>query len=310
MTIQKKQPTSRGGDVPIETLWDMAGRTRKRKMKRGRQVKLLLEPLSSSKTNRKSRNYKQSKPSIAPQEIKSVEILSSNTPIMANITLVNGTNLLLDPRSFHQRDDQSLWLAVRSALDVTASEFSALLNNSFFSSRDKVLGIKCGTIKPFSGNSPACKWGLKMEPHAFRQYQQVTGNIVNETGLHVFYDSDSARTYGASPDGLVIDASNEESEGLLEIKCLWGRRNQKELNQFDHCPNRFYDQIQGQMAICDREWCDLMVYIPPTGRFKNYCILRIERDREYWSNNILPNLTSFCNDVDQMRQELESSPKE
>lgn len=315
MTVQKPMPAggatdvkSSSDEVSIETLYNMAGRTRQNKRNRGRQAKVLLEPLPKSMRRQNSgRHSKNRKPSILPKDIESVSILSSSgsiTPsIMANITLVNGTELIVDPRQFHQRDDQSLWLAVRAALDVTASEFSAILNNSFFSSRDKLLGIKCGTVKKFSGNSAACKWGLKMEPHAFLQYEKVTGNIVNETGLHIMQDAERSRFYGASPDGLVIDA-NDQSEGLLEIKCLWGRRNQKELAQFDYCPNRFYDQIQGQLAICDREWCDLMVYIPPTGRFKNYCILRVERDREYWSNVIHPNLTNFCDDVHQMRQDL------
>lgn len=289
-------------DVSIEVMYDMAGRSRQRKKKRGRQSRVLLEPSIGIKGRKTGRHSKAGrKPSILPQEIASV-VISPNTDdiITAKIALVNGTEMTVDPRSFHQREDEALWLAVRSSLDVTASEFSGILNNSFFTSREKVLGIKCGTVKPFSGNSAACKWGLKMEPYALHQYAQVTGNIVNETGLHIWRDSKTSRNYGASPDGLVLDAT-DQSEGLLEIKCLWGRRNQKELAPFEHCPNRFYDQIQGQLAICDREWCDLMIYIPPTGKFKNYCILRISRDREYWSSTIRPALTAFCDDVDKAK---------
>jgi putative phage-type endonuclease len=304
LTVQNKNvaKSSKSEDLSVEAMYDMAGRTRQRKRNRGRQARVpLLEP-SIARGRKNGKNSKAgAQPSILPQEIASVSISPRTEDIItANITLVNGTQIIVDPRNFHQREDQSLWLAVRSSLDITASEFSGILNNSFFTSREKLLGIKCGTIKRFSGNSPACKWGLKMEPYAFNQYAQVTGNIVNETGLHIWEDSETSRNYGASPDGLVIDVK-DQSEGLLEIKCLWGRRTQKEIGQFDHCPNRFYDQIQGQLAICDREWCDLMIYIPPTGRFKNYCILRIPRDREYWSNTILPALTDFCDDVDKLR---------
>jgi len=58
---------------------------------------------------------------------------------------------------------------------------------------------------------------------------------------------------------------NSSTTGLLEIKSLWGRRNSGSLTRFEHCPNRFYDQIQTQLAVCDLEWCDLMCYIPPNG---------------------------------------------
>ncbi|CAJ1949602.1 unnamed protein product [Cylindrotheca closterium] len=280
----------------------MAGRSSQRKKKRGRKSPALSQPVAKSGWKPAKGRHRSIKESVAANEIESVSILppaSEGAPTMANVTLINGTQLILDPREFHQRTDQSMWLAMRKTLDVTASEFSPVLNNSFFTSREKLLDIKQGNVKPFSGNSAACKWGLKMEPLAFQQYVRVTGNTVNETGLHIMQEPESSRFFGASPDGLVVDA-NDQSEGLLEIKCLWGRRNQKELSIFEHCPNRFFDQIQGQLAICDREWCDLMIYIPPKGKSRNHCILRIPRDREYWSETMLPALKEFCDDVEKM----------
>jgi hypothetical protein len=177
-------------------------------------------------------------------------------------------------------------------------------------------------------NRQACEWGLKMEPKALKQYCEVTGNQVQETGLHIRQfspglvenasasasrsaaDADATTTppilVGASPDGLVVDAK-DQSRGVLEIKSLWGRRNKKELPQFKHCPQRFYDQIQGQLAVCDLEWCDLIMYIPPNsprqhkGPTKNYCILRIQRDRTYWNETLLPSIQSFCREVEELR---------
>ncbi|KAL3941079.1 MAG: hypothetical protein SGBAC_004511 [Bacillariaceae sp.] len=290
-------------EASIELLYDMAGRSSQRRKKRTEnKSQEVFQPVAKSGVKHKKSKHTAIKESVAANEIESVSVLppaSQAVPVMANITLVNGTQLILDPRNFHQRTDQSMWLSVRASLDVTASEFSALLNNSFFTSREKLLDIKQGTKKPFSGNSAACKWGLKMEPHAFAQYVRVTGNTVDETGLHIMQEPESSRFFGASPDGLVVDA-NDQSEGLLEIKCLWGRRNQKELSIFEHCPNRFFDQIQGQLAICDREWCDLMIFIPPKGKKRNHCILRIPRDRDYWTNTLLPALKEFCDDVEKI----------
>jgi len=146
--------------------------------------------------------------------------------------------------------------------------------------------------------------------------------------------------FGASPDGLVTeyDNNNERSIGVLEIKSLWGRRNKSTLPTFDQCPNRFYDQIQGQLAVCDKEWCDLMLFIPPSGsggttsttvqrsnkrkgkskkkrkkqqlakdanaakvrksKGNNYAIVRVKRNRIYWNETLLPALIKFCNEVE------------
>jgi putative phage-type endonuclease len=291
----------------LEVLWNMAGKTSQRKRQRGRapifrEDTACIDPTTSTIPGILHKKKVQ-EPTIAKDEIESVVVIPVEQTIMADVRLVNGTQLLVDPSTLHQRHDEHVWLAVRSAMDVTASEFSSVVNNSIFSTREKLMSVKCGYTPAFTGNTKACQWGLKMEPRALRQYCQVTGHNVTETGLHILNPSSSSspssKLFGASPDGLVVDR-NDGSLGLLEIKSLWGRRNKKELPQFDHCPNRFYDQIQGQLAVCDRDWCDLMVYIPPSGKSrKNYCILRIERNKEYWTNTLLPALETFCEELDE-----------
>lgn len=218
-------------------------------------------------------------------------------------------------------------------------------------------------------NSKACAWGIKMEPVAFNQYSDVvTGrndkdddgetedddddegntNRVEETGMWLLRHTDpvSKKTYtfGASPDGMVTEhhhvaetSTTKTSVGLLEIKSLWGRRHKNTLPKFDHCPSRFYDQIQGQMAICNMEWCDLMLFIPAGGKpsggsgsnsgrnkrkgksakkrkkqaaaaalrnkprkttGRNYSIVRVKRNEKYWNETVLPALIEFCDEVE------------
>lgn len=210
-------------------------------------------------------------------------------------------------------------------------------------------------------NSKACAWGIKMEPLAFAQYSHVVEatntsdeegaprNRVEETGMHLLkhVDSNTKKTYvfGASPDGIVtehrpmadVESNNsssvalEPSVGLLEIKSLWGRRHKKSLPVFHNCPSRFYDQIQGQLAICDKEWCDLMLFIPPVdgngsggraskkrkgksakkrkkqaaaaknvrkAKGRNYAIVRVKRNETYWTETVLPALIEFCDEVE------------
>jgi hypothetical protein len=225
-------------------------------------------------------------------------------------------------------------------------------------------------------NSKACAWGIKMEPLAFAQYSEVMTkasiidsddetvnahqNLVVETGMHLLRHTDpvTKKTYifGASPDGMVTEhrpvidpatnrtTSIETSVGLLEIKSLWGRRNKGSLPEFNNCPSRFYDQIQGQMAICDKDWCDLMLFIPPSNgsgggntrknkrkgtsakkrkkqaavaaatnqrksKGKNYCIVRVKRNEGYWEDTVLPALVQFCNEVERGTTTTASSPE-
>ena len=50
----------------------------------------------------------------------------------------------------------------------------------------------------------------------------------------------------------------------------------------------YYSQIQGQLAITDRKWCDLVVYTK-----KGIFIERIENDTDFWENELLSKLTAF-----------------
>mmetsp|Transcript_26674 Transcript_26674/g.37592 ORF Transcript_26674/g.37592 Transcript_26674/m.37592 type:complete len:330 (-) Transcript_26674:40-1029(-) len=221
-------------------------------------------------------------------DIRSVSIIS---PENAAVELTNGTTINVNPQTLHQRDHQDIWLAVRSALVVTASEFSAVLGTSFFTTRDELVEIKLGKRSGFNGNA-ACTWGLRVEPTAFKQYVEATKHNVQETGLHVHPNG----LYGASPDGLVIDRK-DGSEGLLEIKCMFGKRTKKKMKQYEYCPRRYYDQIQGQMAICNKPWCDLMIWIPKNSKAKNYSILRVHRNETYWNERLSPELEEFCKEV-------------
>jgi putative phage-type endonuclease len=329
---QQEEDDEEKQEAARERLWGMAGQTSRRKRRRGR---LSTRELRDDDDDPVAVPYYYSDPSttpkvrveapdpstlVQPKDIESVQVIlptitddsTTSTPILADVTFINGTTIRVNPQELHQRQDNAVWMALRKqAANVTASELSAIAGNSVFTTREKLALVKAGLLETtFTGNLKACAWGLKMEPKALRQYCQVTKNAVQETGLHIrsllLEETAAPLLVGASPDGLVVDAK-DGSSGLLEIKCLWGRRHKKELPKFDHCPQRFFDQIQGQLAVCDLEWCDLMMYIPPqntktrrVGAQKNYCILRVQRDRAYWSGTLLPAVQSFCVEVEQL----------
>ena len=106
--------------------------------------------------------------------------------------------------------------------------------------------------------------GTEREPEAREDYKFDTGFGVEQVG---FVELDEFT--GVSPDGLV----NEK--GLLEIKCpklttlVSQHISGKE-------PKKYYWQIQMQMWVCEREWCDYYVYHPEFKAFKK----RIERNED------------------------------
>ena len=50
----------------------------------------------------------------------------------------------------------------------------------------------------------------------------------------------------------------------------------------------YFCQVQGQMAITERNWCDFIVYTP-----KGISIEHIPYDPDFWTNELLPKLTMF-----------------
>ena len=130
------------------------------------------------------------------------------------------------------------WLAVRAALEITASEFAAARDAWKHATREQLLRRKMGEGALFRGNA-ATAFGLEMEPRAIALYERLTDSTVTPTGLHMHPNL----RWGASPDGLVRTASGEQ--GLLEVKCFFRCRGTGVVPQPSECPDSFYDQIQG-----------------------------------------------------------------
>ena len=109
---------------------------------------------------------------------------------------------------------------------------------------------------------------------------------------------------GATPNGGVYDPTNlEHPFGLLEVKCPYSH---KEHTPVEACSNSkfccelndgtirlknnhsYFCQIQGQMAICKRQWCDFVIYTT-----KGIAINRVHFNEEFWTSQLLPCLIEF-----------------
>ena len=111
------------------------------------------------------------------------------------------------------------------------------------------------------------EWGSEHEPNAKHAYTLQTGRKITDVG---FVLPDGTDAYGCSPDGLVGD------DGLFEAKCT----KPETLISYHAAgvlPVQYKPQIQGQLFITGREWCDFFVFHPELTPF----LLRIEPDVKY-----------------------------
>jgi putative phage-type endonuclease len=130
----------------------------------------------------------------------------------------------------------------------------------------------------------AMQWG-DHEPEARTAYERITGRIVEETGF-VAHDTLMA---GCSPDGLV------DWDGLIEIKCPYSSANHIE-TLLNGMPAEHIPQVQGQMWITGREWCDFVSYDPRMPEALQLHVQRIQRDEAFIAD-LERRVTSFLAEV-------------
>lgn len=169
------------------------------------------------------------------------------------------------------------WAAEREKL-LTASDFGAALNLNPYCSRQKLWRIKLGL--EIVNENHHMQRGNALEAAALHAYQVETGVLVDEAGL-VLHPAHG--WLGCSPDATVGD------DGLVEAKCPANVRAEP--------PAYHLAQVQGQLEITDREWCDYIQYVEGEPLHTT----RVIRDREWWAW-ALPRLAEFWGYVQRLEQ--------
>jgi len=133
------------------------------------------------------------------------------------------------------------------------------------------------------------------EPVLRRAYESLYKVKVKEVGLAI---SKLDSGLGASPDGLVGE------DGLVEFKysrCISdGLRQEALMRNFDsnylppaggkHIYPEYYSQMQMQMFIFGRKWCDFVVYGYEAGELYTE---RVYFDPTFWNQVLYPGLCRF-----------------
>lgn len=128
--------------------------------------------------------------------------------------------------------------------------------------------------------------GIDYEDFAARQYEKLTGSIVEECGC--WYND----YFVASPDRVVLvkkrDAPEQlpdrletlpmyEEDGLLEIKIVKDNTFTEVLTS--GVPDKHMKQIQGQLFASGYAWCD---YVCLNFNTKKFVVIRVEPDKEFF----------------------------
>jgi putative phage-type endonuclease len=133
--------------------------------------------------------------------------------------------------------------------------------------------------------------GIDREFYAREKYVQQFGEV-EEVGFiqHPTLEA------GASPDGLV------GTDGIIEIKCPMGSTHTETLMTQD-IPSKYVPQVQFQLLVTGRKWCDFVSYNPMFPEHLQVFVKRIEADPVY-QKELESEVRKFLEEVDDVINKL------
>lgn len=172
------------------------------------------------------------------------------------------------------------WLDARSIV-VTSSMFGTVMAKGRGAApsvtrtkymRNLANSIVTGNPAPEGFTNAAMQEGNKREPESRDYYGMISRNQVDEVGLIYL---DETKRIGASVDGLI------NADGNLELK---NPNLETHLGYLldGGLPTAYIKQVQGQLWVTGREYCDFVSYHPDA--FKMMHRFRVERDESMIRN--------------------------
>lgn len=138
------------------------------------------------------------------------------------------------------------------------------------------------------------EYGTETESVAATMYQLITGNVAKECGMYAIDGTNVV----ASPDRLVGD------DGLVEIKCR-ELGNHVESIATGNVPDEYYKQIQFQLWVTHRHWCDYVSYGDEMPDNAQVFVKRVERDEEV-INEIIERVDQIEEDIAKVTDVIKS----
>lgn len=181
------------------------------------------------------------------------------------------------------------WFSARAGIP-TSSRFSDVMAKGAGKVRRKYMLTLIGeriTGEPHVGYfNAAMQRGHEMEAEARAMYELQTDNEVEQVG---FIRNGAV---GCSPDGLVGDSGMVEiktKEPHLQLECLLAGK----------VPPEHMAQLQGQLWVAERQWCDFVSFWPGLPLF----VKRVELDEEY-TKNLRAEVFRFRQEMDELERKV------
>jgi putative phage-type endonuclease len=182
---------------------------------------------------------------------------------------------------------------------VSASSISAVMAKGAGKTRqsylEKIVAERLTEEIGEGFSNASMEWGTQTEPQARMAYEVSCETFVTKTGFH---KHPTIEWVGVSPDGL-LDAEN----ALVEIKCPNTTTHLSYMKE-GKCPAEYYKQIQCQLWVTGRAYCDFISYDP---RLKNQnlrlFVIKVKRDEELIAE-MESEVIKFLADVEKYIKEL------
>ena len=143
-----------------------------------------------------------------------------------------------------------------------------------------------------SFTNAAMEWGTATEPMARIAYEIEKEVLVEQVG---FIEHPTIAMFGCSPDGLVHD-------GMIEIKCPNSATHIEYLTD-NKAPAKYINQMQCQMAVTGKKWCDFVSFDPRLPEDLQLFVVRVERDQKY-IDSMEVEVVEFLTEVEGMVNQL------
>lgn len=181
---------------------------------------------------------------------------------------------------------------------VSASSISAVMAKGAGKTRqsylEKIVAERLTQEIGEGYSNASMEWGTQTEPQARMAYEVSRGTFVTKTGFH---KHPTIEWLGVSPDGLVGD------DGLVEIKCPNSTTHLSYIRE-NKCPSEYYKQIQCQLWVTGRQWCDFVSFDPRIKKESlQLFVIRNVRDEEL-IKEMQSEVIKFLDDVETYIKEL------
>lgn len=178
---------------------------------------------------------------------------------------------------------------------VTASKFSAVMAGG--KGKTRLAYMRQLAAEKLTGESQVTfsnqnmENGSILESEAREYYESVFNVKVKQVGFVAMNNK-----IGCSPDGFVGKC------GLVEIKCVLPAT-QIATILGGGMPSVHSPQVQGQLWVTGRTWCDFVSYCPAIKSRPFFCV-RIYRDLTYFEEILSPAIIKFTKELRKMLKEI------